>query len=224
MKLLEKLARRRLSANAGRESVAVFILAGGKSERMGRDKRFMLHGGEPFIHHIYKAARCISNEVYVLISSPGDEIFISAILGDVPFIVDSSPGFGPLPALCGALPRSSRDFALLLSVDYPLMSEGFLLNFKELLESQTPKPDVLAPMWRGEPQVTCAFYRRTLAGGLKSAFNWGELSLRRWIETLPADAVKRVEERTWTRWAGAEVFFNVNTPEDYKKLTKALSA
>ncbi|HWP93391.1 MAG TPA: molybdenum cofactor guanylyltransferase [Thermodesulfobacteriota bacterium] len=200
------------------ENISALILAGGKSRRLGKDKRLLIYKKDPLILRALRSAKSITQEVYVLISTKEDEEVLSRILGDVPFILDSSPGSGPLGALAGALSLMSTDsdYVLLLSADYPLLTGGFLLRMKVFLEEEITKPDVLVPLFEDVPQVTCAFYRRSIAEGMQRAFEQGERSLRRWVESHEK-GVKYIKEETWTEWESHSVFFNLNTPQDYER-------
>ena len=201
------------------ESISVLILAGGKSRRLGKDKRLIIYKEEPLILRAIRSAKGISQEIYVLISAGEDEEILFPIIGDIPFILDTFPGSGPLGALAGAFSVISGDcdYVLLLSADYPLLTGEFLLRMKRFLEEEKTKPDVLVPLFEDTPQVTCAFYRRSIAEGLLKAFEQGEQSLRRWVENREK-GVRYVKEETWTEWGSHSVFFNLNTPQDYERL------
>lgn len=200
--------------------ISAALLAGGRSERMGQDKRFLYYRDEPFIRRAYRAARAIADDIWVLISDMGEEARLAPFVeGDAHYVQDPCRGSGPLGALVGVLPRIAGDYALLLAVDYPLVTGDFLAQLERELESQSPLPDVLVPMWRGMPQVACAFYRRSLAEPLREAFAEGERSLQRWLKDTER-SIAYLQEKTWRAWDEREVFFNVNTPGDYERLRK----
>ena len=206
-----------------RPSIAGLLLAGGRSRRLGQDKRFLPFEGEPLIVRTYRALQAVADELWVLLAHPEDEPRVRAALGDpaVQFAFDPEPGAGPLGALAGALERVRREYALLLAVDYPLMTAAFLRQLRAHLEAQPKKPDVLVPLCRGVPQVTCAFYRRSLRSELQGTLKSGNRSLRRFVEGLPRERVCEVPEAAWKAWADEDVFFNINMPEDYERLLEA---
>ena len=198
------------------------LLAGGRSRRLGRDKRFLEFQGKPLILRAYEAAAAVADEIWVLLADPNDEPKVREALEDRPLRValDPEPGAGPLGALAGALPRVRGEYALLLAVDYPLITGAFLRSLRAHLEAQPKKPDALVPLWQGVPQVTCAFYRRALRQELQEALNGnrGNRSLRRFVEGLPPERLAYVEESVWRGWGPPHVFQSVNTPEDYERL------
>lgn len=155
--------------------------------------------------------------VWVLIADPADEARLTAVLGmPVRFVPDSAPGEGPRAALAGALSALPGEYALLLAVDYPHMKGEFLCRMYECLRQQSPSPDALIPVWAGKPQVTCGFYHRRLAPALTAAFEKGERSLQRWLQSQPSGVVY-LDYAIWRAWSGGEeLFLNVNRPEEYE--------
>lgn len=201
-------------------SITALLLAGGESRRLGQDKRFLKFRGQPLLVRACEAASAISDELVVLLSDAEDRQQIQDALGGqaVRFSMDAQPSSGPLGALAGALSQMESDYALLLAIDYPLITGAFLRGLKAMLADQAEKPDVLVPLWQGVPQVTCAFYRKSLAAEIEEAFERGERSLRRWVEGLPAERVMILSEDVWRAWADENVFLNVNSWEEYQRL------
>jgi molybdopterin-guanine dinucleotide biosynthesis protein A len=201
---------------------AAFLLAGGQSRRLGEDKRFLGYEGKPLLVGAYEAAAAVSDEIWALLADPRDEPKVREALGHRPirFAFDPEPRAGPLGALASALSLTSRDYVLVLAVDYPLITGAFLSELKAVLADRAEKPDVFAPRWQGVPQVACAFYRTSLASELQTAFERGERSLRRWVEGLSAERVMTLPEDVWRAWADESAFLNVNTPEDVERLLR----
>ncbi len=199
--------------------ITALVLAGGQSHRMGQDKRLLEYQGKPLIRRAFEATQAISDELWVLIASHEDQQILSPLLNrDTRFLLDEHPNSGPLAALVNALPHVKSKYALLLAVDYPLVTRSFLQKMKSTLEAQAPSPDAFVPLWQGIPQVACAFYRQSLHTELKEAFLKGERSLRRWVLSSPKGRVQWLHEEDWQRWEHREVFLNVNTPQDYQRL------
>ncbi|MGI8784449.1 MAG: molybdenum cofactor guanylyltransferase [Acidobacteriota bacterium] len=189
------------------------ILAGGRSRRMGQDKRFLLHEGIPLIWRVAEAARELTGDVRILLSDDDPRVSAQNSLT----IVDRFPGEGPLSALAGALDQARGPYALVLAADYPMLDGKFLRKFKEALDSAAGVPDVVVPVADGIMQVTCAFYRVALAGELASARESGERSLRRWTERR-LSGVERIDQDKWRDWSNPDALFNVNTPGEYEQL------
>ena len=74
--------------------VAAFVIAGGQSSRMGRDKAFLTLGGSTLLERALAVARCVSQEVTIV----GQREKFAAC-GNV--IEDVYPGQGPLAGIHG---------------------------------------------------------------------------------------------------------------------------
>ena len=97
--------------------MAIAILAGGASRRMGRDKAMLEIDGEPLLLHIARAAQETGASVVVVGRDRPDEWPEP----DVRFVTDDVNGIGPLGGLATAL-RSSGVGVILLACDMPRMS------------------------------------------------------------------------------------------------------
>jgi molybdopterin-guanine dinucleotide biosynthesis protein A len=98
---------------------AGFVLAGGKSSRMGADKALALFQGKPLIENALNIMR-----------SAGVTTFISASRHDLRnFAEELTDGFlaaGPLGGIHGALSATTSEWNVFLPVDMPLMPSSLL--------------------------------------------------------------------------------------------------
>jgi molybdopterin-guanine dinucleotide biosynthesis protein A len=180
-----------------------YVVAGGQSSRMGRDKARIPYGGTTLIEHAIALARQVTPEVRLLCGPKRRyEEF------DVPVIEDPVCGVGPLGGLYGALLSASvegRERMFWLAVDLPLVTLDVLtgltagLDRADVVMARTPRgPEPLCAAFRTEPALV-AVRRALLEGRLKltSAFE-GLL-----VHTLESEAA---------------AFANINTPGDYDRL------
>jgi molybdenum cofactor guanylyltransferase len=91
---------------------AGFVLAGGRSSRMGSDKALVELGGQPLIAHALRILR----DTGVAASIAGARSRLSAY---APVIGDG--GHGPLGGICSALASARAARAVFVSVDMPLI-------------------------------------------------------------------------------------------------------
>ncbi len=107
-----------------------FVLAGGQSSRMGRDKALLEFAGKPLVAHALDLFR--EAEIPAMIAgapspagaAPSARMSVEAF---APVIEDASPGFGPLSGICAALSHTSAHFAVFLSIDLPLLPASLLV-------------------------------------------------------------------------------------------------
>jgi molybdenum cofactor guanylyltransferase len=100
---------------------AGFVLAGGRSSRMGEDKALVSLRGQPLVAH----ALGILREAGLAASVAGSRSPLAAF---APVVEDSKAGLGPLGGICAALASTSARWAVFLPVDLPLLP-AFLVAF-----------------------------------------------------------------------------------------------
>ena len=104
-----------------------FVLAGGQSTRMGRDKALVEFGGRPLLLHAIAALRAAGLPVFIA----GARTPLDAY---APVVPDSRQNAGPPGGICTALesirhtlPPNMAQYAVFLSVDQPLMPPSLLV-------------------------------------------------------------------------------------------------
>ena len=94
-----------------------FVLAGGRSTRMGTDKALLHYAGRPLIAHAVDLLR--PREL-----NPTSWECDLILLLYAPVVEDLHPDCGPLGGIEAALASSSSDWNLFLPVDLPLSAVG----------------------------------------------------------------------------------------------------
>jgi molybdopterin-guanine dinucleotide biosynthesis protein A len=108
-----------LKAAADGETEAGFVLAGGQSSRMGRDKALELFSGRPLIEIAIEKLREAGVE-------PGIAGARSDLRSYAPVVEDFEPDQGPLGGICAALAVTSAERAVIVSVDLPLLPAALI--------------------------------------------------------------------------------------------------
>lgn len=183
--------------------VTAFILAGGKSTRMGTDKAFVMLGGRTLLAHMLELAHSAFADVRIV----GDTSKFSAF---APVVEDAFPGCGPLGGIHAALRSSQTDMNLILAVDMPFVSAAFL-DFL-VMRSRESDATVTLARTRDGMQPLCAVYRRAFADSAEKALRAGRYKIDALFEKIQT----RVIEGDDLGAAGfsSEHFRNLNTPED----------
>src|SRR5688572_11349828 len=97
-----------------------FVLAGGKSTRMGRDKALLDWHGRTLLEHMVQLLSVAADQVQVVGRDP---------------LPDRLPDCGPLSGIATALEASDTDANLVVAVDLPLLTVDFLKHLKSRVES-----------------------------------------------------------------------------------------
>jgi molybdenum cofactor guanylyltransferase len=189
------------------DDVGGFVLAGGKSARMGADKALLLLDGENLLQRALRTvAAVVPNPTIV-----GDPVRYASF-GEV--IEDRIPGCGPLGGIHAAMYNTGSDRNLVLSVDMPLMTAEFLGWLLEQSVNGTQFATLPRPAGRTQP--LCAVYRREMLPTIEQALAAREYKVDRVFTQVPTRYLSDSEIRA----AGfsEEIFLNVNTPEDFELL------
>jgi molybdopterin-guanine dinucleotide biosynthesis protein A len=195
------------------EPITAFVLAGGKSTRMGRDKVLLQLGGRPLIAHALDLARSVAEEVKI-IGDPGK----FSRCGDV--IQDVYPDRGPLGGIHAALSSTHTDWNLILGVDLPFLPAAFV-NYLSAT-AQASGAVVTIASASGGVQPLCAIYRKQFGELAEQALEVG----RNKIDALFAETTVRLisEEELAGNGFSASIFRNLNTPEDWESAKQEFSA
>jgi molybdopterin-guanine dinucleotide biosynthesis protein A len=185
------------------DDLSAFVLAGGKSTRMGRDKATLPLAGRTLLETALAAARSVTEVVFIL-GSP--ELY--GAYGEV--IADIFPGCGPLGGIHAGLTRSNTDLNLMLAVDTPFLSNGLLAYLVE--RARESAAVVTAPEINFYPQPLCAVYRRDFLPIAERALSAGQYKI---VPLFPRSKTLAIPEAELARFAfTAEMFENLNTPKD----------
>ena len=188
-----------------------FVLAGGRSSRMGTDKALLKFGGSTLLGRAISVLHSLSLDVTII----GDRTRFSA-LGTV--IEDIYPNAGPLAGIHAALRQSSAELNLILAVDIPFVSSellSFLLDCAEKTDAV-----VTVPRTAGGFQPLCAVYRPAFAGVAEEALRAGKNKIDPLFARVPT---RIIDESELTAGGFSEkLFSNLNTPEDVQAVMPEL--
>jgi molybdopterin-guanine dinucleotide biosynthesis protein A len=191
-----------------------FVLVGGRSRRMGRDKALLELDGKPLF---LRTAHLL--EPYVktvtLLGPPGRYSGFG-----FPVLPDREPGLGPLGALHTGLQSSLSDWNLFFACDLPFLSRRII----ELLLRRVSESDAQAvvPVAGNRQQPLCGAYHRDCLGSMEAMFEQrsnpalGGLLARLRVDVLtpePPDSLRGWEE----------MFFNANTPQEWEQVQSGVA-
>jgi len=180
-----------------REATAI-VMAGGDSQRMGRDKALLEIEGEPMISRIVRQIRPTFKKV--VISAAAKDAF--GFLG-LEVIPDQAPGAGPLMALVSSLERSQTEINFVMPCDIPDPPQHLIAR----LLRESKDADIVVPVTEaGELEPLFAVYKKSVLRSGQKALERGK---RRVVSFYRGHTVKRVA------LDGGTVLLNLNTMDDY---------
>ncbi|HWH56429.1 MAG TPA: molybdenum cofactor guanylyltransferase [Terriglobales bacterium] len=187
------------------ERVTAFVLAGGKSSRMGQDKAFLEFQGPTLLENALELGRGVADELRIV----GDPAKFSKF-GTV--VEDIYSDRGPLGGIHAALNSSEADLNLIIAVDLPLLQTRFL---EFLIASAVQSGAIVTvPRVGRHFEPLCAVYRKEFLLSAEQALVAGRNKIDAVFTGLPVHVVDELELAERGFWPG--MFRNVNTPEDWK--------
>ena len=204
-------------AGAEVKHAAGFVLAGGESRRMGRNKALVEFAGEPLIVRALKLLRDAGFEPRIAGARAELDRF-------APVIADAEPGRGPLGGVCAALAACQEPQALFIPVDLPLLPASLISFLARRAAITTAIVTVTAVS--GCPQTFPAVVDRVALpsledalrqgrGGCYSAFEAAALGLRQRVAIIPVEYLAQPGQVTHpVNLPPAMWFLNVNSPAD----------
>jgi molybdopterin-guanine dinucleotide biosynthesis protein A len=181
-----------------RRATAGFVLAGGRSTRMGRDKALLPLDGEPMLVRIARRVEAAAGSATVI--GPPDRY---EHLG-FEVVPDRMPEAGPLAGIDTALSLNRAAWNLILACDLPLAS-GEILD--ELLDRASRTAALCVIPRSDRPEPLCAAYSIAAAPAIRTALESG---VRKVTEALAGLAVE------WYPVRHDRAFTNLNTVHEWE--------
>jgi molybdopterin-guanine dinucleotide biosynthesis protein A len=183
-----------------------FILVGGASSRMGNDKARLRFGDLTAVELIGNALQHVTHSV-TTVGWP------DAKVPRLPNIPDLRRDWGPLAGIEAALRHATSEHCLIVGCDFPFVTAKL---FERLLQSANDSDAVVPLQDDGRAQPLCAVYRvQTCLTATEQALAADQHSPR---STLDKVQTRYLQFSEISHLEGAEhFFFNVNTPENYRR-------
>ena len=189
--------------------LAVLILAGGMSQRMGQDKALLEIEGVSMLRRTWDIAQTLTSAVWV-VTSRGDR-YRPLLPPRAQWISEPLPGggttpAGPLVAFAQALEQVEADWILLLPCDLPALQADVLHQWYQALPEIGSDAIAYLPRQTKGWEPLCGFYRRTCLPCLQTYVAAGGRSFQQWLAQQTVQAIPNVP---------TEMLMNCNTPEDW---------
>ena len=202
--------------------VAAFVLAGGFSSRMGREKSLLEFAGEPLVVRTARLVAPLVAEVTVV--GPPERY---AALG-LRAIGDMNPGGRsgieavqtPLAGIATALTATAMPWNVILACDLPYLTAEWLDWLLDRAADSSAQ--IVMPRTARGPEPLAATYRRECAAPIVAALQRG---VRKVIGAMAEFQMEYLSEGDWSQLdPEGRVLRNMNAPSDYQEARKCLEA
>jgi len=184
------------------------LLAGGKSRRMGEDKRFILLGQQTLFDRSCAVLRELFEKVCIVIAQDSPPL-----QADVPVIRDLIPDCGSLGGLYTGLRLAKTQHIFLAACDMPFLNQDVIRHIVQLKDSA----DIVISRWETRLQPTHAVYSRNCLPVIEEMMTLhnrkihsmvGHPSLR--VCVVPETEIRHIDH-------DGRSMFNINTPSDLEQ-------
>jgi molybdopterin-guanine dinucleotide biosynthesis protein A len=191
-------------------AVTGFVVAGGRSRRMGSDKALLRWEGGTLLDHAIARLQAVTDDVRIL--SGAARRYEDRGL---PVITDGDGGPGALVGLLAGLSVLERPFGLFLAVDLPHVTVPLLRHLLQLADGA----DAVVPLSAGGAEPLCAAYAKSCLAPVRDAVARGDFKMTGFwgkvhVREVPAGALAAFGE-------SSRLFLNLNAPEDYARADTA---
>ena len=198
-----------------KKNAAILVIAGGKSSRMGRDKRWLDLGGRSMLERCLRRIPTVFSERFLMMEANSPDIMQLAENCGFCIVTDEVQGRGPVEGLRLGLKHMSADWGLALSADMPFFSfsaiEPLFIRLSEIISKGERRIKCILPTLDGRRQPLAGLYHKGLLTEIAQKIKRGERKLGAMAEAFETELV---EIHRYTEQK--EYFFNVNTKYDYR--------
>ncbi len=186
---------------------AAVLLAGGRSQRMGRDKALLpLPDGRKLWERQLDVLRALE-PAELLISGSARAGFPP----DVTLLADELPGLGPLAGIAAALKAMQSPRLVVLAVDLPAMTTGYLCGLLTEAGDLPSNRGIIPRTDDGYFEPLAAVYPRAASAAAEEQLRGADRSLQTFVRTLIETGAAIAHPVTE---ADASLFINWNHPQD----------
>lgn len=178
-----------------------YLLAGGKSSRMGSDKGLMILAGKPMIAYAIEALKAAADEIHIVTGVNDYQKFGFEVVSDL--VV----GCGPLGGIYSALVHADEEEVLICACDMPLIAHEQV----QYLISQYQQKDVIA-IYEGRVQPLFGIYRRVHIAVLERCLQAQQLKMMDFVLEIQASTL------AFENKFAINPFLNVNSLEEFNQL------
>ena len=186
--------------------VSIAVLAGGQSQRMGRDKAFLEVGGRRVIERVLDAVRPLTDDLFISTNSPEQYRGF-----DLRMVADIYPDKAALGGIYSVIDAAHHPSVLVVACDMPFLNVELLQHLIDL----APLADVVVPMINPpQPETLHAVYGKTCLPAIEPRLVANKLRIVGFFDDvtvhyLSKDDIARLDPNFYS-------FINMNTPSEWQ--------
>jgi len=182
------------------QPITGYILAGGKSSRMGTDKGLLLFEGKPMIQYVIDQMQAVFTKVVIVSNNPEYEKFGLEVLPDL--IKD----IGPAGGIYTALQHSETQFNFVVSCDMPFVTASAI----KFIIYNTKDNQIVLVQNRGKIEPLFGIYAKDCEQAWLHLIEQHKIKLQEMVLHFKFKAIPIENKEIF----GKNFFKNINTIED----------
>ena len=205
-----------ISTNLIYKNINAFVLAGGKSIRMGRDKAFLRINGRLFIDLIIEELSILFKNIYVV----GKHYHHPSLKDSTLDIVKNT---GPIGGILTALTMTDSEINFFTGLDYPFIDWKVIKAFIEISKDDNFTYQAYVPKLDDGIHPLFAIYKRDILDSVKECISKREYRVRCIYQSVKTNYINilikvpqysdNLNDRNVKK-----CFYNLNSLEDYKRI------
>ncbi len=191
-----------------------YVLTGGKSSRMKRDKAFLRINGKTFLENAVGILAPFCGETKIVLNKTQTH-FIKRLPKQIPHIFDRFENRGALGGIHAAFNDCETGFAIILAVDLPFVSHKAVGKLCEIAIDEKDFSAVIPKQKDGRFQPLAAVYnvKDCMTEIERILKNKSSPSVRSFLDEI---SIKEIEQKKLSN--REDLFFNVNDPADFRQI------
>ena len=181
------------------------LLAGGKSRRMGEDKRYLVVGEQTLLERGLVVLRSIFQEVLVVIAQDSPLLDVDARV-----VRDLVPDCGSLGGLYTGLTQATAPCIFVVACDMPFLDQAVIAQFT----SRRATADIVMAKLAGRLHPMHALYGKRCLPALEQMIRARQLKIQEMVSHASLRVRYVTEADLLTLDPSGRSFQNVNTPAD----------
>ncbi|CUU04688.1 molybdopterin-guanine dinucleotide biosynthesis protein A [Candidatus Thermokryptus mobilis] len=199
------------------KEISAAVLAGGKSTRFGKDKRFFKIGDKTFVEIMCEKVKNVFDFCYLSVEKNFDRLQIPEIeiISQFKVVYDRYDGIGPIGGVISVLCEVINKGCVFVPVDMPFLDEKILIYLSQIRDF-----DIAYFNLNGKVYPIPGYYSKNLISFIEEMISKGNFSLKTLIEGWGGKKLEISFSEIEKLGIGPESMLNVNEMKDLISIFK----
>ena len=195
---------------SGHKGITGIVLAGGKSNRYGRNKALVEMDGIRLIERVIGVVEPIFEHLLIITNTPQDYAYLK-----LPMVEDLIKGLGPLGGIFTGLQTISDEAGFFVACDMPFVNAELIHHMADVMEDF----DAVVPKVDWKIETLHAIYTKSCIPAIKELIDNRDYQIFNFFQKVRVRYLNENEIRGFD--PELRSFFNINRPEELLNATNS---